>query len=406
MGTKKMAVGVAVVTVGLVLSACGGSNSGEGGGSGVAVSRPDGEPIIIGMDEDSTGPGASFSTVAGKTVRDTIDDINNKGGILGRPVDLVVENDESDPTKTPSVVRKLVDRGAAALILQTSGGAISQAKSVVQNAGVIALSPTTTSPIALPPDNAYIYTLANPASDWIPTYCGAFQKTGAKNVAVLSDTTVTINAVNEVLLPGLGKCTNIVTVEKAPANSSDLTAQVARIKSQSPDAVLVSSAGGSFEVLAHNTIEQQIPKTPRFSLASIGNTPDAWKLANPGALDGLVFMGSIDKGNTKTQEVAKLLARTRGKDYVPTAFDSNGYDTVQLIKIAIEKAGGITDKTKLRDAMNTITKFEASFGQPGFTLSYSADKHVGADGLCGLVLTQFGSSNKPKGPWSEYQPPC
>jgi branched-chain amino acid transport system substrate-binding protein len=49
-----------------------------------------GTPIVIGMDEDSTGPGAAYSTIAGKTIRLAIQDINDKGGVLGHPLKLVV----------------------------------------------------------------------------------------------------------------------------------------------------------------------------------------------------------------------------------------------------------------------------------------------------------------------------
>lgn len=396
-----------VFAAALAVAGCGsGSDSGPSGDP-FGGAKPEGEPIVIGMDEDSTGPGAAFSTIAGDTVRDTVAQINAEGGILGRPVELIVDNDESDPTKTPTVVRKLASQGAVALILQTSGGAINQAKSVITDISLLAVSPTSTSQsIATPPNNEFTYTLANPVSDFVKAYCGAFQETGIDKLAILSDSSVTINAVNDLMLPGLRDCVDIVADESAPVNASDLNAQVARIRSADPDAVLVSSAGGSFEVLAHNTLYQTMPKVQRFSLASIGNESDAWELANPGALEGLVYLGSIDEDNPQTKKVQDLLNKTRGDDYTVTAFDANGYDTVHLIKRAIEAAGGTEDPVAIRDAFNSIQGYEASFGQPGFTLSYGPEKHLGADGLCGLVLTEFGSDNSPDGPWDEYQPPC
>lgn len=411
-----IAVGTTVLAASLLLNACSSSSSDESSQSpatgsqaaesAASGSAPSGDPIIIGMDEDSTGPGASYSTIAGQTVRDAIEQVNAEGGILGRPVELVVENDESDPTKTPSVLRKLLDAGSVALILQSSGAAIAQAKPVVEEAGVIAVAPTSISQsVGLPPDNTYTYTLANPLSDFVSVYCGAFESQGYKSLGVLSDGSVTIDAVNELLLPGLADCIDIVAEEKAPVDAADLSAQVARIKGANPDVVLVSSVGGNFEVLAQNTLAQQLPDVQRFSLASIGNQPSSWELANPGALDGLVYMGSLAADNPQTVKLQEFLNSVRGGDYSITAYDAQGYDTVQLIKMAIEKAGS-TDKAKVSEAFNSITGYLASFGQPGFTLSYSADKHLGADGLCGLVLTQFGPDNTPTGPWSGYQAPC
>jgi branched-chain amino acid transport system substrate-binding protein len=149
-----------------------------------------------------------------------------------------------------------------------------------------------------------------------------------------------------------------------------------------------------------------MPDVTRFSLASIGNQPESWDLANAGALEGLIYMASIDPTNPRTQELQEFLEERRDGDYEMTAYDAQAYDTVQLIKQAIEEAGSVDDPEALRDAMNSITDYEAHFGQEGFTLSYAEDKHIGTDGLCGLTLMQFGSDNRPDQPWDTYQPPC
>ncbi|MGY1814049.1 ABC transporter substrate-binding protein [Blastococcus sp. SYSU D00820] len=395
----------AAASLALATAACGGGDD--------EPNRPEanaeltGEPIIIGLDEDSTGPGASYSVIAGNAIRAAIDQLNATDGILGRPVELVVENDESDPTKTPSIVRKLIDQNPAFLILQSSGAAIAQAKPVVQQAGIPAIAPTSISQsVALPPDADFTYTLANPLNDFVETYCGAFEEAGIETLAVLSDASPTIDGVNGLLLPGLGECVELIAEEEAPVDTSDLSAQVARIEDAGPDAVLVSSVGGNFEVLAHNTLFEQLPDVQRFSLASIGNQAASWELANPGALEGLVFMGSLDPDNERTAELQETLREAYGDDeFQVSAYDANGWDTVMLIKQAIE-AAGTDEPLAVRDALNQITGYEASFGQPGFTLSFAPDKHLGADGLCGLVLTVFGEDNRPAGAWETYQPPC
>jgi branched-chain amino acid transport system substrate-binding protein len=365
-----------------------------------------GEPIIIGLNQDSTGPGASYSNIAGKTIRIAVQDINDKGGVLGRPLKLVVENDESDPTKAPAVVQKLVSQGAKLLLLQTGSAAAIQAKPTLAQLGIPAIVPTgVTQTLVNPPNNELIYMLANTTGDWAKVYCGAFEKANIKKIGVLADDTTTIAALNKALFDAM-PCVQIVANEKGAAAASDLSAQVARIKDANVDAVMVTSVGGAFEVLAQNTLATQLAGKPRFSLASIGNQPASWKLANASALSGLVFMGSINNQNPRTQELSKLLKAKNGADYEVTAYDANAWDTMQIVKLAIEKAGGPDDPKKLNEAIQSITGYKAAFGQASFTLSYSATKHLGADGLCGLSLIEFGSDNKPKGPWATYQPPC
>jgi branched-chain amino acid transport system substrate-binding protein len=407
---RRIAWTAAGVAVALLLAACGaGEDENDSSGTGSSSGeRPTGEPIVFGMDLDSTGPGAAYSTIAGDTIRDAVDEINENGGILGRPVDLVVENDESDPTKTPSVLRSLVEQGAHVLILQSAGAAVAQAKPVVQEAGLVALAPTSISQsVAEPPDNEYTYILANPISDFVEVYCAAFEAADIESLAILSDDTTTIAGVNDLLLPGLRDCVDIVSEEEAAVDTPDVGAQVARMSDEDPDAVLVSSVGGNFEIVAQNTLAQQMSDVTRFSLASIGNQPESWELANPGALEGLIYMASIDPTNPLTEELQDFLTERRDdEDYVVTAYDAQAYDTVQLLRMAIEEAGSVDDPAAIRDAMNSITGYEAHFGQEGFTLSFSADKHAGTDGLCGLSLVQFGADNSPEEPWDAYQPPC
>jgi branched-chain amino acid transport system substrate-binding protein len=395
-----------VALAGVLIAALAFAGCSKGGSNAPSSGTATGEPIIIGLNQDSTGPGASYSNIAGKTIRLAIQDINDKGGVLGRPLKLVVENDESDPTKAPAVAQKLVSEGAKVLLLQTGSAASIQAKPTLSQLGVPAFAPTgITQTLVDPPNNELIYMLANTTGDWAKVYCGAFEKANIKKIGVLADDSTTMAAVNKALF-GAMPCVQIVANEKGAVAASDLSAQVARIKSANVDAVMVTSVGGAFEVLAQNTLASQLPGKPRFSLASIGNQPASWKLANAGALNGLIFMGSINNQNPRTQDLTKLLKEKNGADFEITAYDANAWDTMQIIKLAIEKAGGADDSKKLNEAIQSISGYKAAFGQASFTLSYSATKHLGADGLCGLSLIEFGSDNKPKGPWATYQPPC
>jgi branched-chain amino acid transport system substrate-binding protein len=399
--TRPAAIAVGLVAVMVAFAGCSKSGS-DTPTTGAAT----GEPIIIGLDQDSTGPGASYSNIAGKTIRLAVQDINDKGGVLGRPLQLVVENDESDPTKVPATVQKLVSQGAKLLLLQSGSAAIIQAKSTLTQVGLPAIAPTgVTATLVNPPDNELIYMLANTTTDWAAVYCGAFKAANISKIAVLQDDTTTIAALNKALL-GAMSCVQVVGTETGASNASDLGAQVARLKGANPDAVLVTSVGGAFEVLAQNTLASQFAGKPRFSLASIGNQPASWKLANPGALNGLIFMGSINAANPRTQALVTFLKEKNGSDYEITAYDAQAWDTMQVVKMAIEKAGGPDDPKKLNEAIQSITKLPATFGQASFTLSFSSSKHLGADGPCGLSLIEFGSDNKPKGPWATFQPPC
>lgn len=372
-----------------------------------SVESPVNDYIVIGMDEDSTGPGASYSTIAGTTVRAAIDRINDEGGINGIPVRLAVENDESSPTNTPSIIRKLMDQGAAAVILSTGSGAALQAKQVSETAEIVTIAPTAlTDSVASPPGNGYAYMVPNPLAQYADVYCGAFEAGGNTRLAILADASPSISGILATLDPKLQDCIEVVDTQKAAVDAADLTAGISRLLNSKPDAVLVASVGGNFELLAQNTLHRLAPDVQRFSLASIGNQPEAWKLADPGSLDGLVYMGSLSTTNPRTTELEQWLRTVKGPNYSLTAYDAQAYDSVMLIKRAIELAGTHTDPQKLNEAMQQVQDVPASFGQEQLTLSFTPDKHIAPDSVCGLVLVEFGPDNTPVGPWSGYQPEC
>jgi len=196
----------------------------------------------------------------------------------------------------------------------------------------------------------------------------------------------------------------IVRKEQAAVNATDVTAQVSRIRDAKPDAVLATTVGGQIEVLFHNTAHKVLDDVPRFSLASIGNQPQTWKLANSGALDGLVYTSHVAPENPRTKKLRASLEKKRGAGFTMTDYDADAYNSVQLIKDAIQRAKS-AEPEKIHDAMDRTKKFPSYFGQEKFTVSFTASKHAGADGPCGLVFTEF-DQNKPGDAWHTYQPSC
>src|SRR5699024_9745176 len=98
-------------------------------------------PIIIGVQQDNSGPSAPFATEAGKAIKDAVNELNHNDGIMDRPVKLVTANDESDPTKAPSVARKLIDKDADVVLVTSATSSSVQAKPVFEEEKVPAIGP-------------------------------------------------------------------------------------------------------------------------------------------------------------------------------------------------------------------------------------------------------------------------
>jgi branched-chain amino acid transport system substrate-binding protein len=107
---------VVAVIVALLAAACGGSKS-------KIADRSDrsSEPIRIGV----VGPMTGLAGFVGKNMVEgiqlAIDDINNKGGLLGRQVEFVTRDDEADPAKTATAVRELVEKEQISALFGPAG---------------------------------------------------------------------------------------------------------------------------------------------------------------------------------------------------------------------------------------------------------------------------------------------
>ncbi|MBO2456888.1 ABC transporter substrate-binding protein [Actinomadura violacea] len=375
--------------------------------SGSGSVKAGGDTIVIGMDQDTSGGAAAYASIVGATIKDAVAQVNDNGGVGGKKLKLIVKSDDNDATKAPTVVRQLLSQGAQTVIMNSGGQSVLQVQALLKQQKVPAIAPVNISPgIGDGPNSAYTYSLANPTSDFGKVYAEAFKKAGYKRLALFKDDSASIAGMEKALMSPIRDAgIQVVATETAPVDASDVTAQVTRIKQAKPDAMLVAALGGQMEVLVHNTAHQLVPDVARFSLASIGNQPDLWGQAKPGALDKLVFVGSVTDANDKTVALEKFLASRRGGKAQVTAYDAQAYDAIGMLAQAIGKAGSKVDGESINKALEQVSGYPSSFGQKGYTLSFRQGKHSGTDGLCGLILMQF-TNSKPGLQWPTYQPAC
>lgn len=407
---------VAAVFAGsLVLAACSGFDdenvAPDDADADVAESddaEPEGDPIVIGMVNDTSGGASAYSPYGTVGIEMAIEKVNDEGGVAGQPLSLISESDGSDSTQTSTLARRLIDKGADVLLFNSASGSAVAAKGVCVEEEILCVAPTNLSAeIIEEPDNEFIYILGPTSAGIGAAFAEGMTQEGYERLAIVSDDNPTIQG----YVPSLAGTiidagVEEVAHEKVPDDASDVSPQIARVKDADPDVILVMSLGGQVEATVQNALSQQLPDVPRFSLASIGNQPTTWDLASPGALEGLIFAGSFDTTNPRTQELEEMLEERGGEHSELTAYGAQGYDSLMLVAEAIEIAGGADDGVELNSAFQQVTNYQPHYGQDNFTISYGEDKHEGSDGDCGLVLAQFDAENRPGDPWDAYQPSC
>jgi branched-chain amino acid transport system substrate-binding protein len=111
---------------------------------GLIANAQEGEPIRIGLQGPMTGDYAYEGQGFEKAVRLLVDQVNEAGGLLGRPVELVVEDDAGDPTQSALVADRMIDAGVVAVIGAYNSTATEPASEIYNEEGILHITPSST----------------------------------------------------------------------------------------------------------------------------------------------------------------------------------------------------------------------------------------------------------------------
>ncbi|MCZ7543763.1 MAG: branched-chain amino acid ABC transporter substrate-binding protein [Anaerolineae bacterium] len=110
----------------------------------VPASAQEGEPILIGLQGPMTGDYAYEGQGFVKAVELLVNQLNDAGGLLGRPVELVIEDDAGDPTQAALVADRLVSAGVVAVIGAYNSTATEPASEIYNEANILHITPSST----------------------------------------------------------------------------------------------------------------------------------------------------------------------------------------------------------------------------------------------------------------------
>lgn len=101
-------------------------------------------PIKIGLEGPMTGDYAYEGQGFEKAVKLLVEQTNEAGGILGRQIELIIEDDAGDPTQAALVAQRLVDAGVDAVIGAYNSTATEPASEIYNEAGILHITPSST----------------------------------------------------------------------------------------------------------------------------------------------------------------------------------------------------------------------------------------------------------------------
>ena len=350
-----------------------------GGSSTTAVSVPTGEPVVFGAIVSATGPAAPLGEPERNVLQMMEKEINARGGVLGRPLKIVIADDKSDPKEAVTAVNRLTDQEKAVAIIggTTSAStlavkAITAQKGIPQMAMAAANDITDKAPAEwiwrLPPKDAV-------AAERALTYISKTLK--VKKIAVLHDENAFGSSGNaEIAKTAPSQGLEIVATESYKTNDTDLTAQLTKIRGSNPEAIVVWGTNPG-PALAAKNMKQLGIKIPYIGSHGIANKTFI-ELAGDAA-EGVVFPAgkltvpsSITDAKQKEITEAFIAAYQAAFSSAPNTFAGHAFDAVSLLVAAIEKSGG-TEAAGIQTALNATQGFPG----PDGIYNYSATNHDG-----------------------------
>ncbi len=320
------------------------------------------EPIKIGL----SGPLTGGSSPMGVSMRDgaklAADEINKKGGILGRQIQLIERDDEAKNERGVQVSQELIDKEhVVATVGFINTGVSLAAQRFYEEAKIPVINNVATGSIVtkqfLPPEFPDNYIFRSSANDTIQSAMiveEAIVKRGFKKVAILADSTNYGQLGREDLEKALAKMSiQPVAVEKFNIKDVDMTAQLLRAKEAGAQVILTYAIGPELAQIANGMAKLgwKVPMIGSWTL-SMSNFIDN---AGPNGEGARMPQTFIQEPNTpKRKAFIAAYQKAYKVDRIPSPVSAaQGYDSMYLLAAAIKQAGG-TDGVKIREALENL----------------------------------------------------
>lgn len=351
---KRTLLALLVITTLCVSFACerrGGGTNGSGAG-----------PIVVGYYGDLSGRTSSFGQSTKNGVEMAADEINKAGGIDGRTIQIVTEDDQGEPNKAATVVTKLINQDKViALLGEVASSNSLAAAPKAQGAKVPMISPSSTNP-AVTQVGDYIFRVCfiDPFQGEVMAKFSA-NNLKAKRAAILydfnSDYSRGLYQFFKRSFTGFGG--QIVSEQSYTQGDRDFSGQLTAIRSANPDVIYVPGYYGEVGVIANQTKQLGI-KAPL--LGGDGwDAPQLWQLGGA-SLNG-DYISNHYSVDDPSPAIKKFVADYKGRySILPDALAALGYDSMKVLADAIKRAG-TTENVKLRDAIGQTKNFPGVTGQ-------------------------------------------
>ncbi len=333
---------------------------------------PNTSTIKIGYFGDLTGPTFNFGQSAINGALMAASEVNQNGGINGRQIDIVIEDDKGSPEEAARLTAKLIDEDKVVAIIAggTSGNSRAAAPKA-QSSHIPMISPSSTDPAVTQTGN-YIFRAC-----FVDSFQGEVMASFAANTlkaqkaAILFDFNSPygrgLTEYFELSFSKLGG--RIVAKQSYTQGDADFKGQLSTIRSSEPDVIYIPGYYGDVALIAKQA--RMIGLTQPLLGGDGWDAPELWQLGGD-ALNGAYISThySSDDPSPTIQAFVESYKQRYG-NLLPDAHAALAYDAARLLFDAIARVGS-TDSDKLREAMAQTKNFAGVTG----VISMDADRNA------------------------------
>ncbi|MFO7576250.1 MAG: branched-chain amino acid ABC transporter substrate-binding protein [Pelovirga sp.] len=318
----------------------------------VAVPMASADTIKLGVAGPHSGDLAPYGIPAMRAAQLVVKEINAKGGILGKQVELLIQDEQCNPNIATNAATRLVSDGAHVVMGHICSGATRAALGIYREAKIPVMSPSATNP-PLTQSGEYPNFFRTIASDDMQAKLAveyAVANLGIKKAAVLHDRGDYGRGFAEFAKENLEKAGNveIVLFEGITPGAMDYSSIIQRIRQTGADALIF---GGYHPEASKLVTQMQRRRLDAIFISDDGVKDDSFLNVAGTAANGAYVTGPRDLSSLPLNQAAVEAFRTEyGAE--PGAFFQEGYAATLALLNAIEKAGS-TDYDAVVNALRT-----------------------------------------------------
>lgn len=360
---------VSAALLGLAVSGCAGGDANQTGTADGGDGGGD-QAFVIGLSGALTGGDAVLGTTQREGAELAVKQINADGGINGREIELIVEDEANDPSRMAEIAQRFISRDAVdAIVGGTNDGTAQVLAQTAEQAGV---------PLVIPFANGdqitdgmeWTFQVDVATSTFVERYASCADKLTDK-VGIIYDDNAFGQSSRDAALEVLKSAgTEPVAVVPIPNTGTNYGPQLSQLRQSGAEVLIAPISGTNAAQLRKDMtrIGYEPPILGPNSLAfeTMIDVGGEFIEGNP------IFLDVIDENKPEVVEFQEAFKAEYGEE-ATSGFELLGYDAVMILAEALKQGEG--DKEAVREALEGLADYTAVSGAEGSSISYAADEH-------------------------------